>query len=46
MATVYTPGNCAAFQSNPTKLSVFLAGTSENGEVNNPIKKEKTNASH
>lgn len=31
MATVYTPDNCAAFQSNPTKLSVFLAGTIDNG---------------
>ena len=31
MATVYTPDNCTEFQSNPTKLSVFLAGTIDNG---------------
>lgn len=31
MAIVYTPDNCTEFQDNPTKLSVFLAGTIDNG---------------
>lgn len=31
MAIVYTPDNCTEFQDHPTKLSVFLAGTIDNG---------------
>jgi hypothetical protein len=31
MAIVYTPDNCTEFQNHPTKLSVFLAGTIDNG---------------